>query len=127
MPQLTSDQAKQLVSRFIEEAFNQHEIEKAAEHLSDEYIQHSPLAVPGRQGFVETIGRLAEEHPEMSMDVHRMIAEEDLVAAHCHLKLGHGRGYAIVEFFRIEDGLIKEHWDALQEISDDDGTSESIF
>jgi len=46
-----------------------------------------------------------------------VIAEDDLVVLHYHLKTTpDDLGQAVVDIFRVEDGRIVEHWDVLQAV-----------
>jgi predicted SnoaL-like aldol condensation-catalyzing enzyme len=46
----------------------------------------------------------------------RLICDGDLVAVHLSIEFM-GKKKAVVDLYRIEDGLIAEHWDAVQDIS----------
>ena len=64
----------------------------------------------------------------MSIDVKRVIAEGDYVAVHHHLKLDpHERGFACIEFFRVCDGKIVEHWDAVQTVPQTSANDNTMF
>ena len=45
------------------------------------------------------------------------IAEGDLVAVHSHyVAIPGDRGRAVLDLFRVRDGKIVEHWDAVQDV-----------
>ncbi|WP_033338756.1 nuclear transport factor 2 family protein [Catenuloplanes japonicus] len=77
------------------------------------YIQHSALAADGPAG----LRALVESLPAgFRYDLHRVIADGDLVALHGTY---HGFGPApLVAFdvFRVADGRLAEHWDALSPV-----------
>ncbi|MFI5844506.1 nuclear transport factor 2 family protein [Catenuloplanes sp. NPDC051500] len=77
------------------------------------YTQHSALAADGPAG----LRALVESLPDgFSYDLHRVIADGDLVALHGTY---HGFGPApLVAFdvFRVADGKLAEHWDALSPV-----------
>jgi predicted SnoaL-like aldol condensation-catalyzing enzyme len=53
----------------------------------------------------------------MSFDLKRVIAEDDLVVLHYHLRMTpDDLGQAVVDIFRVEDDRIVEHWDVLQQV-----------
>jgi predicted SnoaL-like aldol condensation-catalyzing enzyme len=84
--------------------------------IKDDYIQHSPTVKNGKAGvlemlhFLKTLPKPAEQGPS---PVIRVIAEGDLVAVHLDVKFM-GRRVAVIDLFRVEDGLLAEHWDAGQ-------------
>lgn len=60
--------------------------------------------------------RLGEEGSGLSYrDVHRVVACGSFVAALSHVDIGE-REMAVVDLFRVEGGLIVEHWDVMEEI-----------
>jgi predicted SnoaL-like aldol condensation-catalyzing enzyme len=56
----------------------------------------------------------------MRLDIKRVLAEGDLVAAHSYVNLEpnspENPGRAFADFFRLKDGKIVEHWDVIQEV-----------
>jgi len=84
----------------------------------NKYIQHSAVVPDGFEGLMGLVARFDDDFGSYAVYVKRMIAEEDLVVAHCHYTYGpkDPRGKSIVEIFRFEDGLIVEHWDVIQDV-----------
>jgi predicted SnoaL-like aldol condensation-catalyzing enzyme len=89
--------------------------------IVEDYVQHNPQAETGRQaakGFFDAIG-------PVDVDVHRIIAEGDLVAVHSHYKT---LGMAGADFFRLNgDGKIVEHWDVLQQVPETTASGNDMF
>ncbi|GAB2698557.1 nuclear transport factor 2 family protein [Nocardia thraciensis] len=50
-----------------------------------------------------------------TQDVVRVVADDTLVAVHIRLTTDGGET-AIVDLFRLEDGLVVEHWDVVQPV-----------
>jgi predicted SnoaL-like aldol condensation-catalyzing enzyme len=49
--------------------------------------------------------------------VRRLFVDGDFVIAHVHVIIQPGEtGSAVVDIFRIQDGLVAEHWDVAQQI-----------
>ena len=42
---------KEIVLKFYEEVFNAHDLSKLDDYMREDYIQHNPNAVSGREGF----------------------------------------------------------------------------
>ena len=127
---LQSEQsAKRIVLDFFDLAFVQRRAAEAAErYLGAEYKQHNPLAPDGPEAFVGFIGVFQEQAPEMSFDIKRVIAEQDLVVLHDHLKLSpDDLGQAVVDIFRVEEGRVVEHWDVLQPVPAESANSNTMF
>jgi predicted SnoaL-like aldol condensation-catalyzing enzyme len=129
-PDMQSKQdAKGIVLDFFDLAFVKREAAQAAErYLGTEYKQHNPLAPDGPEAFVGLIGAFLEQAPQMSFDLKRVIAEDDLVVLHYNLKMfPDDLGRAVVDIFRVEDGRIVEHWDVMQEVPTESANTIGMF
>jgi predicted SnoaL-like aldol condensation-catalyzing enzyme len=61
----------------------------------------------------------------VDVEVHRVLAERDLVAVHSHYKTWNMAG---VDIFRFnEQGKIIEHWDVLQEVPETTASGNDMF
>ena len=121
---------KQAVLEFYDLAFNKNKPEEAAErYLGDVYIQHNPaVRRDGAAAFIGFVRGFRSQFPGLRFEVKRAIAEGDLVAVHSHLKVSaDDRGTAVMDFFRLENGRIVEHWDALQPVPEDSANANTMF
>jgi predicted SnoaL-like aldol condensation-catalyzing enzyme len=81
------------------------------------YIQHNQLAEPGRDGLKRFLDTIREATPEAVHDVKRAFVDGDHVTVHYHVRRWPGdAGWAVIDIFRLEDGLIAEHWDVMQDV-----------
>jgi len=74
------------------------------------YVQHSSLATDGPEGLRQLVSDLPTD---FRYDLHRVISDGDLVALHGTY---HGFGpdpLVAFDIFRVADGKLAEHWDAL--------------
>jgi predicted SnoaL-like aldol condensation-catalyzing enzyme len=70
------------------------------------------------KGFFRAIG-------PVDVEVHRVIAEGDLVAAHSHYKTLKMAGVDIWRF--DDDGKVIEHWDVLQQVPETSASGNDMF
>lgn len=85
--------------------------------IAPEYIQHSQLAPPGRDALKAFLDMIRAETPQAVHDVKRAFVDGDHVVVHYHVRRWpDDRGWAVMDIFRIENGLIAEHWDVLQDV-----------
>ncbi len=104
-----------LVMRLFAEVLNPLDSSRVDRFIAPGYIQHSPLAAPGREALKAFLDRAKRENPEAVHDIKRSFADGDHVIVHYHVRRRPGDpGMAVMDIFRIEDGLIAEHWDVLQ-------------
>lgn len=120
---------KQIVAAFLEQAFNSNEPELAvSNYLGDHYIQHNPQAGDGPGPFIGYVHWVRSEHPNLELEVKRVLGEGDLVVTHSNFRLEPGeRGMAVADFFRLENGKIIEHWDVIQDIPESSANSNTMF
>lgn len=95
----------------------------------NKYIQHSAVVPDGFDGLMSLVAQFDEQFGGYSVEVKRVIAEDDFVWAHCHYGYGPSDplGKAIVEIFRFEDGLMVEHWDVIQDVPADSANTNGMF
>lgn len=89
--------------------------EAAGQLFAEDYIQHNPAVPTGAAPIIAFIPALEESG--IKPTIHRVIAEDDMVVLHVTTENAQAFGAdTLVGFdvFRIEDGLIAEHWDNLQ-------------
>jgi predicted SnoaL-like aldol condensation-catalyzing enzyme len=98
-------------------------MERAAEFMTAEYIQHNPNVESGRDAFVATLGRARPKRavlPVSNFPIIDIIAERDMVMVMWARKVRDRANPDLVyemtwlDAFRIDEksGLIAEHWDS---------------
>lgn len=81
------------------------------------YIQHSQLAPPGRDALKSFLDMIRAETPQAVHDVKRAFVDGDHVTVHYHVRRWpNDKGWAVIDIFRLENGMIVEHWDVLQDV-----------
>ncbi|MGW5722637.1 nuclear transport factor 2 family protein [Amycolatopsis sp. NPDC003865] len=109
---------KEVVLAFIRTAFTEKRPADAfAEYVGENYVQHNPHAPAGAAASAEHLERFVAGFPELTLEVRRVIAEDDLVCTHGLMRLTPGsRGSAVADVMRVRDGRIVEHWDVVQDV-----------
>jgi predicted SnoaL-like aldol condensation-catalyzing enzyme len=104
---------KALVLRAFDTLFNKRDYAAAERFWSPDYIQHSAHIAPGREGLFNLVRSVPETlHYENQL----IIAEGDYVIAHGRFTgMGRPAAWIAADVIRFEDGLLKEHWDVLQD------------
>lgn len=103
---------KDRVAEFIAVVLQGGETELLREYVSAaQYVQHNPDIADGIEGFEDFAARLAEEGKAMTyVKVHRLVGQGNFVVALSEVDSG-GTSLAVFDIFRLENGLIVEHWD----------------
>lgn len=90
----------------------------ATQYISqEEYTQHNPDIADGLEGLGAGLAALAEQGLSFAYDeIALVVAEGNFVMTGSPGEFGAGNPTAYYDLFRIEDGLIVEHWDVIQSI-----------
>lgn len=82
-----------------------------------DYIQHNPAFETGLEGLIANLQARPPAPKPPPIDFVRVIAEDDLVMTLRRLPAQGERAslpgaeLALVDIFRVQDGLVAEHWD----------------
>jgi predicted SnoaL-like aldol condensation-catalyzing enzyme len=116
----STEQNKQTVARIFD-AFRAGDVDALDDLIVDDYVQHNPQADNGLQAVKDFFAPVGP----VDVDVHRVIAEGDLVAVHSNYKTFNMAG---VDIFRLnDDAKIIEHWDVLQPIPETTASGNDMF
>jgi predicted SnoaL-like aldol condensation-catalyzing enzyme len=115
-----TQQNKETVARLFD-AFRAGNPDAFDELIVEDYVQHNPQADNGLQAVKEFFRPLGP----VDVEVYRVIADGDLVAAHSHYRSFNMAG---VDIWRFNDeGKIIEHWDVLQEVPETTASGNDMF
>jgi predicted SnoaL-like aldol condensation-catalyzing enzyme len=85
--------------------------------IASDYIQHNQSAPPGRDALKAFLDMIRAETPQAVHDIKRAFVDGDYVTVHYHVRRFPGdAGWAVIDIFRLENGMIKEHWDVMQDV-----------
>jgi predicted SnoaL-like aldol condensation-catalyzing enzyme len=111
---------KQTVARLFD-AFRAGDVDAFDDLIAEEYVQHNPQAGNG----LEAVKEFFRPVGPVDVEVHRVIAEGDLVAAHSHYKTFNMAGADIWRF--DDDSKMIEHWDVLQTVPETTASGNDMF
>jgi predicted SnoaL-like aldol condensation-catalyzing enzyme len=113
-----------LVVDFVQTIMNDHNFDEIALRFKGKpYYQHNRSIGDGIEGVIKSLSSLIKNAPEFSYDVKHIYIDGDHVILHSHatLKYKHRgdetQGFNIMDTWRIENGELIEHWDAVQPMS----------
>jgi predicted SnoaL-like aldol condensation-catalyzing enzyme len=120
MTTMQTDANKETVRRLFD-AFRAGDTDAFDDLIVDDYVQHNPQAGNGLQAVKDFFAPVGP----VDVDVHRVIADGDLIAVHSHYRTW---GMAGVDVFRLNaDGKIIEHWDVLQQVPETTASGNDMF
>lgn len=112
-----------VVIDFFQHLMNEHNFEYTLKKFGGgSYTQHN-RAIPNQmEGLVGYVKTMTKRFPEYSFNVKKIFADGDYVVLHSHttMKAKHRnnekKGFIITDTFKLKDGKLAEHWDAIQPI-----------
>jgi predicted SnoaL-like aldol condensation-catalyzing enzyme len=86
-------------------------------YISPDYIQHSPMAAPGRDSLKAFLRMVRAASPNSSQKLLRAFVDGEHVILHYHVKKDpEDRGFIVMDIFRLTHGMVVEHWDCVQDV-----------
>lgn len=113
----------EVVVDFFQHLMNNHDFDYTREkHAGVSYTQHNRAIPNGITGLISYVKTMTKRFPEYSFDVKKIMADGDYVILHSHATMNakhrgnEKKGFIITDTFRLENGKLAEHWDAIQAI-----------
>ena len=103
---------KRVVTDFLEEVLIDGALERLPEFMASDYAEHNSGGADG----IPSLRAYVAEHVVRYVDVHRVVGSGNFVAALSESESG-GSRRAVIDLFRLESGMIVEHWDVVEEIA----------
>ena len=122
-----TDANRALVTGFVTDILVNGQFDKITNYIGDTYLQHNPNVGDGLEGLSAFVGYLQENNISFRYtQIHHVVAEGNFVLVQNEGEFG-GTPTAFYDLFRVEDGLIVEHWDTVQEIPAEMAHSNGMF
>lgn len=108
---------KALAVSLIEDVLMGKNPAKITDYISAEsYAQHNPMIADGLSGIVAAVEALtAANNMFVYKEIHAVLGEGNFVLTVSEGEWG-GQAHAFYDLFRMENGMIVEHWDVIQPV-----------
>jgi len=112
-----TEENKALAVALIEDVLMGQDPAKITDYISSEsYAQHNPFIADGLEGIVAAVEALtAQNNMFQYTDIHAVLGEGNFVLTVSEGQWN-GTTNAFYDLFRMEDGMIVEHWDVIQPV-----------
>lgn len=126
--QRKADENKRIVLEYYETVLNGKKDELVPKYLCENYIQHDPLIATGRQAAAAEVHSLSKQYPDRKVEVKRILAEGDYVLMHSLITNEPAdKGTAAIDIFRLENGMMTEHWNVSQPVPEKPANQNTMF
>lgn len=107
---------KTLVTDFVTDVLMKGKMEKLDTYLAPKYMQHNPFVPDGLAGLKSFIAHIAKQNITFYYSkIHNVVAEGNFVFVQSE-GVFDSKPTAFNDLWRVKDGKIVEHWDAVQEV-----------
>jgi predicted SnoaL-like aldol condensation-catalyzing enzyme len=126
-PETKHEENKQIVTKAYQRIFGDLDTTAVDEYMSNNFIQHNPTIADGPQGVKALVQMLASQGvPKQKITFKHVIAEGDIVILHSRYGMK-GKGWRFIDIYRMENGKIAEHWDAMMQMPDKRANNNPMF
>jgi len=110
-----------IVIDFVQKLMNDHDFDYIEQtYGSHPYVQHNRSMTDGIPGVLGAVKGIVKGNPDYCYDVKRILVSGDYVVFHSHITIkakdrgNEKKGLVISDTWRVKEGKIVEHWDAIQ-------------
>ena len=111
-----TERNKSIIRDFYRRTVAHGDLDYAEQIIADDYIQHSLMVKPGKVGLLEAL-KAMQQLPKPATSAKpfmRLIAENEFVVTNLRFEFS-GKQMVVVDLFRLRNGQVIEHWDAVQQ------------
>lgn len=118
---------KQIVTTAYQRIFGDLHASAVDEHMSKNFIQHNPTIADGPEGVKQLVQMLASQGvPKQKVEFKHVVADGNIVVLHSRYEMA-GKEWRFIDIYRVEDGKLAEHWDAMMQAPDTRANVNSMF
>jgi predicted SnoaL-like aldol condensation-catalyzing enzyme len=97
---------------FYDVVINGQQYSRVYEFVDKNYIQHKPEVEDGPEGLLDFLRWIYSQSPQHKARIIRSFVDGDYVILHVHVINGaEAKDIAVIDIFRVENGMLMEHWD----------------
>lgn len=118
---------KQIVTTAYQRIFGDLDASAVYEYMSKDFVQHNPTITDGREGVKKLLQMLASQGVQkQKIEFKHVIADGDTVMLHSRYEMA-GKEWRFIDIYRVEDGKLAEHWDAMMQMPDTRANNNPLF
>ena len=118
---------KQLVTTAYQRIFGDLDTTAVDEYMSTDFIQHNPPLADGPEGVKQLLQMLASQGvAKQKIDFKHVVADGDIVMLHSRYEMA-GAEWRFIDIYRVKDGKLAEHWDAMMQMPEKRANNNTLF
>lgn len=118
---------KKIVTTAYQRIFGDLDASAVDEFMSKDFVQHNPTIADGPEGVKQLVQMLASQGvPKQEIQFKHVVADGDVVILHSRYEMA-GKEWRFIDIYRVADGRLAEHWDAMMQMPDKPANNNSMF
>lgn len=118
---------KQIAITAYQRIFGDLDVTGVDEYISKDFLQHNPTTPDGPEGVKVLVQMLTSQGvPKQKIVFKHVVADGDIVFLHSRYEMA-GKEWRFIDIYRIENGKLAEHWDAMMQMPDSRGNNNPMF
>ena len=118
---------KQLVTTAYQRIFGDLDTTAVDEYMSMSFIQHNPNTPDGPEGVKQLLQMLVSQGvAKQKIEFKHVIADGDIVMLHSRYEMA-GTEWRFIDIYRLENGKLAEHWDAMMQMPEKRANNNPLF
>ena len=122
-----SANTKQIVTDAYQRIFGDLDASAVDEFMSNDFVQHNPTIADGPEGVKQLVKMLASQGvPKQKIAFKHVLADGDIVILHTRYEMA-GKEWRFIDIYRVENGKLSEHWDAMMAMPETRANNNPLF
>ncbi len=118
---------KDIVIEAYQRTFGDLDVAAIDEFFSKDFKQHNPTIADGPEGVKALVRMLSSQGvPKQEIEFKHVVAEGDVVILHSRYEMA-GAEWRFIDIYRVENGQLAEHWDAMMQMPEARANTNSMF
>ena len=118
---------KQIAITAYQRIFGDLDVTGVDEYMSKDFLQHNPTTADGPEGVKALVQMfISQGVPKQKIVFKHVVADGDIVFLHSRYEMA-GKEWRFIDIYRIENGKLAEHWDAMMQMPDNRGNNNPMF
>lgn len=125
---MSKEQAnKEIVIEAYQRTFGDLDVAAIDEFFSKDFKQHNPTIADGPEGVKALVRMLSSQGvSKQKIEFRHIISEGDVVILHSRYEMA-GAEWRFIDIYRVENGRLAEHWDAMMQMPEARANTNSVF
>ncbi|MFF5979439.1 nuclear transport factor 2 family protein [Streptomyces olindensis] len=118
---------KEIAVEAYQRTFGDLDVAAIDEFFSPDFKQHNPTIADGPEGVKELVRMLSSQGvPKQKIEFKHVVADGDVVILHSRYEMA-GAEWRFIDIYRVENGLLAEHWDAMMQMPEARANTNPMF